>query len=310
MSNISTKKLAFIFLILAVIVLSLFVFDSGKERTFRENIVEIDTAAVTKIVIYPKSQTGSDVTLFKDDNNWKVKLDNNKVVSVPASKIDNLLQQLITLKPIRLTAKSKDKWAELQVDETATRVEVYEDNDQTLNLVIGKFSFQQPRSMFTNVRLADETNVYLVEGFLDMTFNQNAEAFRNSNLLSGNHNEWNRLAFDYPADSSFQMIKINNKWIVNDIELDSAKVDNYLRQLSRLTNNNFIDQPDIPVNNPTMKLTVSRIDNTLFTLQAFGDTSNYVISSSMNTESYFDGKKNDFYKKIFKGLGEFLKKEE
>ncbi|MBZ0179335.1 MAG: DUF4340 domain-containing protein [Melioribacteraceae bacterium] len=310
MSNISTKKLALIFSVLAIVVLLIFIFDSGQDRTFRDKLVEIDTAAVSQIVIYPKSQPGTDVTLFKEEGDWKVRLESGKVVNVPKTKIDNLIQQLISLKPIRLTAKSKDKWEELQVGESATRVEVYEDSDCTLDLVIGKFSFQQPRSMFTNVRLADETNVYLVEGFLDMTFNQKAEAFRNSNLISGNYNDWNRLAFDYPADSSFQMIKLNNKWYSSDIELDSAKVENYLRQLSRLTNNNYIDQPEIPVNNPTMKLTVSRTDNSLFTVQAFGDTSNYVISSSLNTESYFDGKKNDFYKKIYKGIGEFLQKED
>jgi len=310
MSNISTKKLTLIFSVLAVIVLLIFVFDSGQDRTFRDKLVEIDTSTVSKIVIYPKSQQGSDVTLFKEEDDWKVKLESGKIVLVPKTKIDNLIQQLTSLKPIRMTAKSEEKWEELQVDESATRVQVYEDSDRTLDLVIGKFSFQQPRSMFTNVRLADETNVYLVEGFLDMTFNQNADAFRNSNLISGNHNDWNRLAFDYPADSSYQIIKLNNKWYSNEAELDSAKVENYVRQLSRLTNNNFIDQPEIPVNNPSLKLTVSRTDNSLFTVQAFGDTSNYVISSSLNTESYFDGKKNDFYKRIFKGLGEFLKKED
>jgi len=157
------------------------------------------------------------------------------------------------------------------------------------------------------VRLEDDKDVYEVNGFLSMTFNQGENAYRNARLISGNSNNWVRLAFDYPADSSFQIIKVNNKWKSNETLLDSAKISNYLRQLMRISNNNFIDNPTKDLlNKPVMKLRIDTDDNQIITLQVYGDSKEQIISSSMNTEAYFDAKKNKFAEKIFKGLSYFL----
>ena len=40
------------------------------ERTFREVLVNIDTSAVTEILIYPKSQNHNEVKLFKAKEDW------------------------------------------------------------------------------------------------------------------------------------------------------------------------------------------------------------------------------------------------
>lgn len=311
-SNTSLKKYGIVFAVLAVIVLALVLFDSGKtERTFKSTLVEIDSTSVTEILIYPKTTNHREVRLYKVDDEWKVDVE-GKTVSVPKDKIKNLIDQLFTIKPKRLAARDESKWADLQVDTTGTRVKVKEGSDVTLDIVLGKFTFKQPRSMFSFVRLSEDPEVYEVEGFLDMTFNKDESAFRNASVISDDSNLWTRLAFDYPADSSFQMLKVNDKWTTGDIELDSTAVANYLRQLSRITNNNFID--DVPAgistNDFVRRLRIDTDGGRVITVQTYEDTANVVISSSMNTESYFDGKTNKFDEKIFKGLSHFLKKEE
>lgn len=311
-SNTSLKKYGIVFALLLIVVLFLFVFDSGKtERTFKSTLVEIDTTAVTEILIYPKTTNHREVRLYKAEDEWKVNT-GSKIVSVPKDKIDNLFSQLFTIKPKRLAARDEAKWAEMEVDTVGTRIKIKEGSSVTLDIIIGKFTFKQPRSMSSFVRLAEDAEVYEVDGFLDMTFNKDENAFRNANLISDDSNLWTRLAFDYPADSSFQMIKVNDKWSTGDVELDSTKVANYLRQLSRITNNNFID--DVPAgistNDFTRRLRIDTDGGRVITVQTFEDTTNVVISSSMNTESYFDGKANKFDEKIFKGLSHFLKKEE
>ena len=308
-ANNSLKKYAIIFGVLLFIVLFMFVFNTGEpERTFKNNLVSIDTASVTSILLYPKSEHHHEVKLYKKDGNWKIDLKSGKTVSVPKEKIKNLFNQLLSIKPNRLAARESSKWHEFEVDTTGTRVEVYEGSDVTLDIVIGKFSYQQQlRSMNSFVRLEDDKDVYEVNGFLSMTFNQGENAYRNARLISGNTNNWVRLAFDYPADSSFQMIKVNNKWKSNGKQLDSAKVANYLRQLMRTTNNNFVDNPSKDLlNKPTMKLRIDTDDNKVITLQMYGNSKDQIISSSMNMESYFDAAKNKFSGKIFKGLNYFL----
>ena len=63
----NNKTLGIIFGILLVVAGFIFIFQSGKdERTFREVLVDIDTSAVTQIIIYPKSQKPNEVKLFKE----------------------------------------------------------------------------------------------------------------------------------------------------------------------------------------------------------------------------------------------------
>ena len=96
---------------------------SHGERTFKSDIVNIDTAKVTAISIYPRATNHKEVRLYKEgDKNWKVKLDNNQTASVPESKVKSLLNMLVQVKPIRVAAQDKSKWAEFKVDTAGTRV--------------------------------------------------------------------------------------------------------------------------------------------------------------------------------------------
>lgn len=49
--------------------------------------------------------------------------------------------------------------------------------------MIGKFAFQQPRSMSTFVKLAGDIDIYEVEGFLDMIFNKTSNDFRDETII-------------------------------------------------------------------------------------------------------------------------------
>ena len=152
---------------------------------------------------------------------------NAKVVD---QRISSLFAQLLAIIPKRLAARDESKWNELQVDSTGSRVKVFEDSKLSLDLVIGRFSFQQPRTMNTFVRLYNDKDVYEVDGFLDMTFNQGANIFRDGTVIKSDHNTWKQIQFTYPADSSFQLVKSGNSWLLNGKTTDSLKTANYLEQ--------------------------------------------------------------------------------
>ena len=55
MSNkFSNSKLAVVFVILLIVALVFLLTDSKNERSFRTELVEIDTSGVDEILIYPK----------------------------------------------------------------------------------------------------------------------------------------------------------------------------------------------------------------------------------------------------------------
>ena len=187
-NKLTNNKLGIIFGALVVLLLIIWVMDSQKgERTFREELVDIDTASVTEILLYPKSYNYKEVRLFKADDQWRVELNDNLNVSVPEAKITALYNQLLDIKPKRLAARDATKFKDFQVDSSATRIKVIEDGDETLDLIIGRFSYQQqPRSMSTFVRLGNDVDIYEVDGFLEMSFNKNADSFRNGDIISSN----------------------------------------------------------------------------------------------------------------------------
>jgi hypothetical protein len=213
--------------------------------------------------------------------------------------------QLNAIKPKRLAARDQSKWNEFQVDSIGSRVKVMEGSELALDLVIGRFSFQQPRTMNTYVRLYNDTDIYEVDGFLDITFNQDANAFRDGTILKNDYNKWLQLKFNYPADSSFQLTKSSNGWLVNGVKADSSKTINYLRRIANFSNSNFVDDASIDQNTaPTYSIQISTSDLSFTEIKAYIDTSSYVIHSTQNPEAYFDGK--TFANTIFIGKSSFL----
>ncbi len=312
--NISSKNLLIIFIILFVLAAIFVYYDSTTEvRTFKKDIVSIDTAKVTSVSIYSKATNHKEVKLFKQGNYWMVQLENNKSVPAEGSKIKNLINQLAQIKTSSLAAQDESKWTEYQVDTSGTRVKVFEGNDNTLDIILGKFSYQQQtRSMSTYVRVKGDNNIYEVANFMGFAFNQKPDAFRNNYIVNDDMKNWNSLSFTYPADSSFTLVKDTlGHWSINNIRTDSAKTVNFLRTLSHLMGNEFVDNPDqsllgkanysVTILSSANEGQPKRID-----VSAFGDQ--FLLHSSQNPESYFNGNANSLKTKIFIGKNYFFKK--
>lgn len=300
-NKVSNKSLLIVFGALIVIAAVYIIVESSRgERTFKSDIVNIDTTKVTAISIYPRATNHTEVRLYKEgDKNWKVKLNDNRTASVPESKIKSLLNMLVQIKPERVAAQDKSRWAEFKVDTAGTRVKVFEGKDNTLDLIVGKFSFQQPRQMNTFVRLNAEDEVYETEGFLDMAFNQKPNSFRNDQIVDDNISSWKKLTFTYP-DNSFELVKNDNSWTINGTKTDSAKTANYLRTLSHLNSGSFIDNPpQSDLQKADFTLTIESTSKGAIVVTAYGDTTETIVTSSQNEGAYFNGKMNGLLQKIF-----------
>jgi len=306
--TVNNKILGIIFGLLLLAGIFLFLFDGGKsERTFRDVLVNIDTSAVTEILIYPKSQNHKEVKLYKDNDEWRVTLPSGGNAKVANQRISDLFTQLEAIKPKRLAARDESKWSELQVDSTGSRVKVFQGSKLSLDLVIGRFSFQQPRTMNTFVRLYNDKDVYEVDGFLDMTFNQGANIFRDGTVIKSDQNSWQQIQFTYPADSSFQLVKSGNNWLLNGKVTDSLKTANYLNRLANLSNNNFVNDVKIdPASTPTFSINITTTDLKFIEIKGYQDSTSFLIHSSQNPEAWFDG--SSLSKTIFVGKSSFLSK--
>jgi hypothetical protein len=161
--------------------------------------------------------------------------------------------------------------------------------------------------MNTFVRLYNDKDVYEVDGFLDMTFNQGANIFRDGTVIKSDYNNWQQLQFTYPADSSFKLVKSANNWLLNGKLTDSLNTVNYLNRLANLSNNSFVDNVKIePSSIPTYSLNITTSDLKFIEIKGYLDSTSSIIHSSQNPEAWFDG--SSLSNTIFVGRSSFLSK--
>lgn len=317
-----TNNRLLIIILLALIGLFVFVKffrSSWTERTMKTDIVEIDTAKISSIVIYPNSQKGTEVKFYKENNNWKVS-DTKIVADADVDAVKGLINTFTEMKVLRLVTKSKDKWEEYQVtDSAATRVKVLVGKKVKADFYIGKFTYKQshdPYSMYggggggitgtTYVRVSDENDVYTVNGFLTFTFNQGFDSWRNRKLGKFVPAEITKFTIKNPGDSSSMVQIKNNQYTVNNQPADSAKIANFLNKISYKSGSKFDDQFNPAMKVPFFELTLEKSLGTALSIKAYAKDSLFIVNSSVNAQSYFEMQASEL-SDLFVGPNAFIK---
>ena len=138
-----SKNLTIVFVILLAAILIFNYFESRKgERTFRKEVVSIDTAKITSIKIYPEIKAlkpaKGHVNIVRTGNSWRIKNDSIDA-QVDNRKIKAILTYLVSMKPDRVSSIEKSDWKKFQVtDSLAVRVKVFNNKKCLTDFYIGK----------------------------------------------------------------------------------------------------------------------------------------------------------------------------
>ncbi len=304
------KVLLIVFVILLVVFLGKRFFSTDTRRNFREILVELDTAQITKISLLAKANSGATVDIMRTGNQWEV-TDGTVIDEVDEGGIREMLSSMVSMKPKRLVAKTDDKWAQYEVnDSLGTKVTVYAGNDELSSFIIGKFNFQQAtRSMSTFVRLANEDEVYSIEGFLSSTFNQQFSNLRDKTFLKTDKTDLTRLQFDYPGDSSFVLSKEAELWSVNGVATDSTAVQTYLNGIQNITQREFVDGFSADGKVSTYRLTIEGNNMNTIVVNGYATQEDIVLHSSLNDNAYFNKGTLQVFEKLFVSSTQFFKTE-
>jgi len=293
--NNTIKLLALLGGLVIIYLIVTFTSGSSRSKSFREVLVELDTATVTNIEISsPSGQT----SLSKSDNEWRVKsgeIDKKAVGTV----VRNFMATLEGAKPSRLVARSKDTWKDYSVDSTGTRVEVFEGSSKVLDLVVGRFGVEGQRNFHSYVRLFEEEDVYLSKDFMGISLPKESKDFRYADVLRLKKDSLTQVTFNYP-DSSFSIFKTNENWSSPDIILDSAAVASFINGLSYVTSREFA--PSQELGTPELNVTFGFSNQPEIQISAYRKVGGYVIESSENNEELFE--EVNILSKIFKGPNE------
>jgi len=288
--KISTPALLIVLALLAGIVLfKKFYQEKKDESTFRAQFVKIDTAAVSSILIYPKAESGKEVKLFKKGSSWELQNDRIKTIA-DSNTVRSVLAMFTDLKAVSLAGLDKTSWDELQTGDTSgTRIKITTNDNQVYDMVVGKFAFNPgSRNGLSYIRHYGEEEVYAVDGFLSFGVNQGFDAWRNKVFMRGDQNDFTTFTFSYPGDSSFQLSKLNNEWLVNGEKADSLKTNQFLAMVSNMQAGGFADNYK-PATTPVFTLNIlgNNLDPVIIVAYQADTVQKYILHSSLNPDAYF-----------------------
>lgn len=306
------NRLGVIFLILLVAVVAVLVNKNKKgERSFKAELLEFNIEDVSSLSIFSKSSDANSYIISRDSDNWSIMTD-GKTFDADNDLLDNMVDELAELKAVQKVAASKDKWGDFDVtDSTGVHVVVNQDKKTIGDIFIGRFSYNQnTRKPKTFVRLNKDKDVFAVEGYLSMTFNRGIEGLRNKSIFRGNQNDLTKIAFNFPADSSYTLVKdsLNMRWTMNGMPTDSTRISNFLGSVSYLSGAIFRDDLD-PAQLNSSPFSVILEGRNMSPVEIKGtidEQGKHAILSSLNPTSVFDGDNGDLFSKIFVGPVSFI----
>jgi len=300
-----------LFLILAALVgifLLSKVLDSGKRtKSFNSELIAVDTAKITSIVLHPKADNHAEVRLEKSGNTWSVKRESESYAADQAA-VSNLLPSLAETKVKRLVARSSDKWEQYEVtDSLGTRVQVNAGAKSLADFVVGKFNFQQqPQSITSFVRKSKEDDVFAVEGFLSMSYNRGLDAWRDKSFVDVDPENITRLEMTTP-DGTTTYEKTFNTWSANGTALDSLKIANYLNGFKSMKISTFDKLFEDAA--PNYQLIISGNNMSPIEILCFEgeEEGTYILNSNQHDKNWAGSDAEGLFKQIFGDAVELLK---
>lgn len=298
----TNQQLGLVLVVLAAMYMGAVMLNSRNANTFQKSLSSIDTSQVSRVLI-TREAGQPPLQLQRSGDGWTVDLEHGGQAKAAKSSVEAAIGSLASLQAQQLVSQDEDKWSQYQVDSSGILVELFSGEESLLEVVLGRFEYKQSGPA-NYVRLADQADTYLVDGFLNITFDKDVNAWRDKTLSRANRDDWSLISFNYPADSSFQLVKgADNTWQFPDsTEVDANKMNTYLNTLTNLQGTAFVEQA--PPGNALLMEVQATGSGSPLNLKAYQVGEDYVLSSNQNAGVYFEGE--TIWKRVFRGRSYFL----
>jgi len=299
--------------LVAIFVISKIFRSPRLEGNLRKELVKLDTAEISEIRMTSSGDQPKLVKLIRAENKWTVVQD-DKTYPADKSSVNNILSTVADLNAVRMVSRKKEKWDSYNVGEKGTNVSVYVDGSPKAEFRVGKTGFNQNPTQqqfgrqgieaFTYVRMTDEDEVYMVNGFLEASFNKSVNDWRDRSFLRFAPAEVSKVSFQYPADSSFVLEKRDSVWVNGNENADKAKVDAYVREFSYRSETSFADTFSA-TSAPTYSIRFDGVSGTLATVEAWRQDTNWYLRSSRQPDVVFLNNDQSTMSRLFPGPSKF-----
>jgi len=304
------KYLLIVFVVLLAIYAGVSLFGDKKESSFNDKIADFDIESIDLIKIHPKDISKKEFSLQKENDKWMIKTDDNSYAADQAI-VENALTGINKMKIKNIITKNPDKFGKYELEDgKCKQIRVFSGKKKLINLLIGKFKFdQQTNTASSYVRLAGKNEVYSTDGFSSINISDNISTYRIKDLADFNTQDVKSIKYIH-NNISTELIKQGDDWVLGNIVIDSLKISNYLSSMSDVKGTKFLNINDNwhkPVASDSLIFTLSDGD---INIVAYPDTiisKGFVIHGSANEKAYFESDSTGLYKRIFGKLNEIIK---
>jgi len=302
MKTLSTKNLLIAFAVLAIVCGIIYFFTGQKDNgNFKTTEINLDASTIDQWIITPQQNPAKAYRIFRDGKRWKIELPDKEIADAGMDIIERSIHHFVNLKPESLVATTKKEWRQYGVDTAGTLVQVFESRQQKYAFIIGDITFQNDKLATYYFRLQNEDNVYTVHNYLDGSIRATPDAFRKKDLLIASPDILQFLSFNYTNEPTFRLENTGNAWQINGQNIDSARINPYLRALCKFRLTAFTSMPagapyySISVSSNKSKETITldafRQPNGKWTVTSSANKGNYFVADSATVMNHFPPKR-------------------
>ena len=253
----------------------------AQQRTFREDLLKLDSNTVTAFTITP--------ALFKQlppfrfhriSEGWRMTWGKDSSLADPAP-IHVLLRSWSNMHVVNLAGRLADIAGRYDLtDSTVDRLTITAGNE-THELLVGRTTAGE--APMTVVNAPGDEHAYAVEGSLGMYADYTYGEWLAKYLVTGDPKNWRRLVFNFPADSGYVMERDGDRWSIDGVPADTARVERFLSSLARARGQSVTDPADTLNAVPQFRLIVEDTTRSApITVIIYVSKDKFIVRSSLN----------------------------
>ncbi len=254
---------------------------AAQQRTFREEIMRVDTAKVNAITIVPAAKRRyPELHFMRRTEGWSLHmgLDSAYVDEAP---VNTLLAAIHAMRPVQLAGTLSMVKERYDLGDSARDRLLIEAGPQRYELFVGRStSGDEP---FTVVNPPGDENAYAIAGKLGELTDRTFGGWLPKYLVMGDPMRWNRLIYTFPGDSGYVLKRYGDRWLIDGHPTDSTRIWKYLYSLARSKGRSVADPRDTLMARPAFRLVVedsTEAQPTIVVVFALPDR--FIVRSSLN----------------------------
>lgn len=315
-----------IFILLLLVVFVVLMPQKRKsERNFKQQLVQIPVETIDKIVFQlPDSDVPMSLVRNQSQPGWQV-VKNEKSYQADTNMVHNLLHSCVNMPSVRMAGSDKSTWAKFHVADTnAIILDFFSGKKKLKRLYVGNFNYMSQQSqnagavnnqgrITTFVREEGDKATYAVDGYLKANFSNDLPYYRNKVLFKADKTKITRVYTQFADGSSYELVRQNAGFFTIDGQpADSLAVNKFFHSADNVNSRDLVD--DIDPSSLPEKFDLVRFEGenmTPVTLKAYkaDEDRNYIITSSVNPNSYFSDPIERIYRMVFKPRSFYLPEE-